>query len=70
MEKRNLYPIGKAAEICKVSPRALRYYEEKGLIKAGDLSQAFSSQAKTIPERILSFRNRFSFMIILLYYQI
>lgn len=33
MEKRKLYPIGKAAEICKVSPRALRYYEEKGLIR-------------------------------------
>ena len=70
MEKRNLYPIGKAAEICKVSPRALRYYEEKGLIKPDEISQAFSSQAKTIPERILSFRDRFSFMIILLYYQI
>ena len=33
MEKQKLYPIGKAAEICKVSPRALRYYEEKGLIR-------------------------------------
>lgn len=40
MEKRNLYPIGKAAEICKVSPRALRYYEEKGLIKPDEISSS------------------------------
>ncbi len=40
MKKRNLYPIGKAAEICKVSPRALRYYEEKGLIRPDEVSSS------------------------------
>lgn len=40
MEKQKLYPIGKAAEICKVSPRALRYYEEKGLIKPDEISSS------------------------------
>lgn len=40
MEKRKLYPIGKAAEICKVSPRALRYYEEKGLIRPDEISSS------------------------------
>ncbi len=40
MGKRELYPIGKAAEICKVSPRALRYYEEKGLIRPDEVSSS------------------------------
>lgn len=40
MEKQKLYPIGKAAEICKVSPRALRYYEEKGLIQPDEISSS------------------------------
>lgn len=40
MEKRKLYPIGKAAEICKVSPRTLRYYEEKDLIHPDEISSS------------------------------
>lgn len=40
-EKENrLYSIGKAAEICDVSQRTLRYYEERGLIKPDRISES------------------------------
>ena len=40
MRKPELYSIGRAAEICKVSPRTLRYYEEKGLIHPDEISSS------------------------------
>ena len=53
MEKRKLYPIGKAAEICKVSPRALRYYEEKGLIRPDEISSSHYRYYSTETLRIV-----------------
>lgn len=53
MEKEVLYPIGKAAEICKVSPRALRYYEEKGLIQPDKISRSHYRYYSTETLRIV-----------------
>ena len=35
-----LYPIGQAAKLCNVSPRTLRYYEERGLIKPDMITES------------------------------